>query len=378
MGKLFWKFFFIFWLAQVLTGLGVGLAVWTLRIEQLPIFSDHMQNGSDAFPLPAPSQGRYDMPPPQGMLDSLPPHRSGYNGFMPPLLPIFAGSVVSLIFAAWLAWYFARPIRNLRAAFDEVAKGKLDTRIGSTMGGRKDELADLGQDFDHMASRLQSLMEVQRRLLHDISHELRSPLARLQAATDLMQQQPERAAEFISRLERDIGRIDVLVDEMLTLARLDSGMAGRMDEIVDLHELIEQIADDARFEAAIKQSTVEVSLPEHVTIKGNHELFFRALENVVRNAVRHSPAGKPVDVSVKQEASMKWAIIVSDTGPGVPPSELEMIFDPFFRSKTGSDFSGYGLGLAITQRVVQAHGGTVAATNRPEGGLAVTITLPAL
>ena len=145
MGKLFWKFFFIFWLAQVLTGLGVGLAVWTLRIEQLPIFSDHMQNGSDAFPLPAPSQGRYDMPPPQGMLDSLPPHRSGYNGFMPPLLPIFAGSVVSLIFAAWLAWYFARPIRNLRAAFDEVAKGKLDTRIGSTMGGRKDELADLGR-----------------------------------------------------------------------------------------------------------------------------------------------------------------------------------------------------------------------------------------
>jgi signal transduction histidine kinase len=300
------------------------------------------------------------------------------DGFFPPLLPIFAGSVVSLIFAALLAWYFARPIRNLRTAFDAVANGKLETRIGMEMDGRKDELADLGHDFDRMASRLQSLMEAQRRLLHDVSHELRSPLARLQAATDLMQQQPERAAEFIARIERDTGRINTLVGELLTLARLDSGMAGRMEEAVDMRELIEHIVHDARFEAESKQCAVDISLPEHIAIKGNHELLFRALENVVRNAVLHSPAGKRIAVTVTRDASKQWLISVADEGSGVLPSELESIFAPFFRSQRGSAAHGYGLGLAITQRVVQAHGGMVVAENRPEGGLMVTITLPAI
>ena len=210
----------------------------------------------------------------------------------PPLMPIVAGSMVSLIFAAWLAWYFSRPIRNLRTAFDAVANGKLDTRIGSSMGGRHDELSDLGQDFDRMASRLQGLMEAQRRLLHDVSHELRSPLARLQVATDLIQQQPERAAEFISRLESDTGRIDALVGELLMLARLDSGMTGRMDQIVALHEMLDHIASDANFEAASKQCTVQADVPENIQIKGNQELLFRAFENVVRNAVHYSPPGR--------------------------------------------------------------------------------------
>jgi two-component system, OmpR family, sensor kinase len=384
-GRLFWKFFFIFWLAQMLTSFGVGFAIWALRPELQQAFV----SPGDQFGLrPPPPEARNDMPlppgtqfgtpfpAPSGRMDvTRPPPRPG--GYMPPLLPVFAGSVVSLIFAALLAWYFARPIRTLRTAFDAVANGKLDTRIGLSMSGRRDELADLGQDFDRMASRLQGLMEAQRRLLHDISHELRSPLARLQAATDLMQQQPDRAAEFISRLERDTGRIDSLVGELLTLARLDSGMAGNMDEPVDVSELIDHIAGDARFEAATKQCTVDVSMPEHIPVKGNHELLFRALENVVRNAVLHTPQGKRVSLSVSQdEFSKQWRITVFDEGSGVPPSELETIFQPFFRSKTNSSYSGYGLGLAITQRVVQAHGGTVIATNRIEGGLAVTITLP--
>lgn len=297
---------------------------------------------------------------------------------MPPLLPVFAGGVVSLIFAALLAWYFARPIRALRTAFDAVANGRFDTRIGLSMIGRRDELADLGQDFDRMASRLQGLMEAQRRLLHDISHELRSPLARLQAATDLMQQQPDRAAEFISRLERDTGRIDSLVGELLTLARLDSGMAGNMDEAVDVYELLDHIANDARFEAEPKQCTVEIDIPEHIRVKGNQELLFRALENIVRNAVLHSPSGKRISLSARQDTfTREWRIVVFDEGAGVPPSELATIFEPFFRSKTGGSYTGYGLGLAISQRVVQAHGGTITAANRPEGGLAVTVTLPA-
>jgi signal transduction histidine kinase len=124
---------------------------------------------------------------------------------------MLAGSAVSLIFAWLLAWYFSRPIHLLRNAFDAAANGKLETRIAQSMGNRNDELSDLGQDFDNMAERLKNLMESQRRLLHDVSHEVRSPLARLQAATDLMQQQPERAIELIPRLQRDVGRIDMLV-----------------------------------------------------------------------------------------------------------------------------------------------------------------------
>lgn len=366
MGRLFWKFFFIFWLAQVVTSFGVGLAIWTLRNERAQMLAAPV--AAEPSPL-SPAPGRSDMPPPRH-------HR--HNGFMPPLLPIFAGSVVSLVFAALLAWYFARPIRNLRTAFEAVANGKLETRIGPAMAGRKDELADLGHDFDRMASRLQGLMEAQRCLLHDVSHELRSPLARLQAATDLLQQQPERAAELISRMERDTERIDMLVGELLALARLDSGMAGRMDETVDARELVEHIADDAGFEAGLKQCSVAVNLPGKVAVKGNHELLFRALENVVRNAIRHSPAGKQIDIHVAHESSMQWTITVSDAGAGVSPAELGTIFAPFSRGRNGDSFAGYGLGLAITQRVVQMHGGSVVASNRAEGGLAVTITLPAI
>jgi len=377
-GRLFWKFFIVFWLAQVVTSLGVGIAIWAIRAEEQhklrPVVNGERPLAQPPFFSP---DGRKEMPLPPAQAMGTPPARFPGHIF-PPLMPIVAGSMVSLLFAAWLAWYFSRPIRNLRTAFDAVANGKLDTRIGSTMCGRHDELSDLGQDFDRMASRLQGLMDAQRRLLHDVSHELRSPLARLQVATDLIQQQPERAAEFISRLESDTGRIDALVGELLMLARLDSGMTGRMDKIVALHEMLGHIASDANFEAASRQCTVQADVPENIQVKGNQELLFRAFENVVRNAVQYSPAGKRVDVSARQNASGEWVITVSDEGSGVPPSELEAIFEPFFRGRTEGDYSGYGMGLAITQRVVRAHGGTVKAENREEGGLAVAITLQAV
>jgi two-component system OmpR family sensor kinase len=377
-GRLFWKFFLIFWLAQVLTSFGVGIAIWASRPTEPHEFGPPQQCETPEHPAFFVPEGSHDLPlSPQRGATKAQPHHPEHHGIFPPLLPVIAGSIVSLFFAAWLAWYFSRPIRNLRTAFDAVANGKLDTRIGPSMGGRHDELSDLGHDFDRMASRLEGLMDAQRRLLHDVSHELRSPLARLQVATDLIQQQPERAAEFISRLERDTGRIDALVGELLMLARLDSGMAGKMDQRVDLHEMLDHIASDANFEAASRQCTVKANVPENMQVKGNQELLFRALENVVRNAVLHSPAGKRVDISAKQDVSGQWVITVADEGSGVSPSELETIFEPFFRGKTEGSFSGYGLGLAITQRVVQAHGGTVKAANREEGGLAVTIILQA-
>jgi signal transduction histidine kinase len=290
-------------------------------------------------------------------------------------VPILSGSVVSILFPALLAWYFAKPIRGLRAAFDSVAGGKLQTRIGASMGHRNDELADLGSDFDRMAGRLEGLLEAQRRLLHDVSHELRSPLARLQAAADLVRQQPERTAEFIERIERDTGRMDKLVGELLTLARLDSGMPDNVEEILDLSDMLAEITDDSTIEAERKQCSIDLDIHGALVVRGNHEMLYRAIENVVRNAVLHSPEGGRISISA-QTKDGRVRMAIADNGTGVPESDLAAIFDPFVRSGSGHSLAGYGLGLAITRRVVEAHGGSVSAANRSEGGLVVALEVP--
>ena len=364
MGRLFWKFFLIFWLAQFITAAGVGAAIWM----------EHSADRSDTGfadpgrppPLPPDFNVANRLPPPPGF-GPPPPHRRPL-----PLAPVVAGSLVSLIFAALLAWYFARPIRSLRDAFGAVAEGKLDTRIGAAMGGRNDELADLGKNFDDMAGRLQGVMDAQRRLLHDVSHELRSPLARLQAASDLIQQQPERGAEFVERIQRDTQRMDVLVGELLTLARLDAGVACNRDDEVDLYEIITDIVDDARVEADRKCCDIRVDLNDPIVLRGSHELLYRAIENVVRNAVRHSLSGGKVLISA-QSFSGLLRVTVADSGPGVAEENLAKIFEPFFRSGTDGATKGYGLGLTITRRVTEAHGGRVFASNQPAGGLLVTM-----
>jgi signal transduction histidine kinase len=292
-------------------------------------------------------------------------------------MPIVAGSFVSLLFAALLAWYFARPIRLLRGAFEATAGGRLETRIGSGMGSRRDELADLGSDFDRMVVRLQKLIEGQRRLLHDVSHELRSPLARLQAAADLMRQQPERAAEFAAHIECDTARMDRLVGELLTLARLDAGMGGTPHERIDLVMLIEEIVEDACLEAESRDCHIALSPCTATIVAGNPDLLRRALENVLRNALRHSPVGGSVTVSIST-VDGRVNIAIADQGNGVAESDLAAIFEPFYRAGNTDAFAGYGLGLAITHRVMQVHGGSVRAENRPAGGLLVTLSLPSI
>lgn len=380
MGRLFWKFFIIFWLAQFVASTSVGVMIWL----------DHRANGVDSgifTGTPPPPGFAGDRPPPgrpepgfatdrQAATPATPDRRQPPPGRLaPPLVPILAGSLVSLVFAALLAWYFARPIRTLRAAFASAADGRLETRIGTAMGKRKDELADLGQDFDHMASRLEKLIDTQRRLMHDVSHELRSPLARLQAAADLMLQQPERSVEFVARIQRDTARMDTLVGELLTLARLDAGMAGRLDDNVDIDEIIADVTDAAGFEAQSKACTIRSDLAVSIVVRGNHELLHRAIENVVRNAVRHSPPKGVVAIAAQaQDGTLR--LTVSDDGPGVAPHDLAAIFEPFVRSAPEPSSTGHGLGLAIARRVAIAHGGEVYAENRDGGGLAVTFEIP--
>jgi len=243
------------------------------------------------------------------------------------------------------------------------------------LGRRRDEIADLGRDFDHMAARLQALVEAQKRLLHDVSHELRSPLARLQVAVGLARQQPERLESALERIERETARLDALVGELLTLSRLEAGVTGAPAGVLDAGELLEEIVADARFEAEAAGCRVELQLRGALAVHGRDELLRRALENVIRNAVRYTARDTVVEVSAARDA-VELAITVCDRGPGVPEAELDRLFEPFFRAERGAQRAGYGLGLAIARRAVEAHSGRIRASNRPGGGLCVEIRLP--
>lgn len=372
MGRLFWKFFFFIWLAQLAAIIGLA-TIFTLERERDAVHWKSLQENGQPF---HPSSR-----PPPGM--EPPPHPGIHRGPPPPphprlpFLPLLVCTLVSLIFAALLAWYFAKPIRQLRQALAAAATGNLTTRLASDMR-RNDELADLGREFDRMASQLQSLMDGQRRLLHDVSHELRSPLARLQASTGLLRQQPEKTESCIERIERESVRMNVLVGELLTLSRLEAGVTGKMDETIAMDELLADIVDDARFEAETSERKLSYrNSSGGVCVRGNGELLHRALENVVRNALHHTPKDTPVHVEViETDDASRICLSVEDEGDGVPDSALETIFEPFFRANSSDSSSGHGLGLAIARRVVEAHGGRISAQNRPSGGLRIELSLP--
>ncbi len=227
-----------------------------------------------------------------------------------------------------------------------------------------------------MTAQLRALMDGQRRLLHDVSHELRSPLARLQAAIGLAQQRPEKTDASLARIERESVRMDKLVGELLTLSRLEASAALPAQEDIALMELIEGIAADARFEAEQQHRRIEMKGAPVVTLRCAPDLLWRAIENVVRNAIKHSPEGGMVTIELAADVD-QVTIGVLDRGPGVAPADLAAIFEPFYRSDPGAGgVDGHGLGLAIARRVIDAHAGTIAAANRDGGGLRVVITLP--
>lgn len=367
MGRLFWKFFLVLLLAQTVSVLGVGLliglhnrdtAVLHTAGERAPAFNPNDPN----FRL------RRDGPPPEEWHKHEPPRH------LIPALPLLSGLAASFVFAGVLAWYFAKPIRSLRNALDAVSRGDLAVRLGPVMGARRDELADLGRDFDSMAQRLQSLMDGQRRLFHDVSHELRSPLARMQVAIGLARQQPDRLEQTLMRVERESVRIDQLVSELLTLARLESGMASGHVEAVVLGELVRNIIEDSRVEADARGCQLALEDDPHAVVDANAELLRRGIENVLRNAIKHSPAGGTVQVVVGVIEDGCVQVSIRDAGGGVAEAALEHIFEPFFRDPESAVSDGHGLGLAIARRVVETHGGSISARNT-HGGLEVVIEL---
>jgi two-component system OmpR family sensor kinase len=294
---------------------------------------------------------------------------------LPPWLMVMIGAAASLAVSALLAWYLVRPIRSLRWALRAAADGRLETRVRPLMKGRRDEIADLGDEFDEMARRLQKLVDAQRRLLHDVSHELRSPLARLQAAIGLVRQDPQKLDTSLERIEREVARLDELVGEVLALARVEGAAPARHDAPVDLAELVLNVADDARFEARAAHRDVSLESAERVLVRGRAELLQRAVENIIRNAVKYTAEGTTVEVNLTAAAD-RARLVVRDHGPGVAAGEADRIFEPFYRSRANASVDGFGLGLAIAQAATAAHNGSIRAENAHGGGLIVELELP--
>jgi signal transduction histidine kinase len=289
---------------------------------------------------------------------------------------ILVGGVVCL----WLARNIARPIRTLRTAAQEFSQGNLSVRVGKNSELRRgDEHAELGQDFDQMAARIEQLVKAQQQLLADISHELRSPLARLSLALDLARRRLGEEVPEHRRMEREVQRLDDLIGHLLILARLQVEPNNTQLEAVDLRELLHEVADDARFEAEAAHRRVVVTGDCDATVKGSRVLLRSAIENVVRNAVRHTPENSAVSIEMKREdGSRRLVIAVRDHGPGVPQQTLPRLFDPFFRvdEARDRDTGGVGLGLAIVRQAMLLHGGNTTAQNLPEGGLLIQMELP--
>jgi signal transduction histidine kinase len=293
-----------------------------------------------------------------------------------PVAPVAIGALAALVTGLVLAWYLSRPLRHLRWALHRMAEGRLDIRVEPLMRGRRDEITDLARDIDGMAAQLEQMIASRRELLHDISHELRSPLSRMQAAIGLLKQDPSQVETMIERIERESQRLDALIEEMLTLHRLTAG-AGLGRERVDVIELLHAIADDADFEALASGRSVQIDAPGNFVAEVNGELVYRAYENVIRNALKYSPPDTVVEIDARVSGDGRELVThVRDRGPGVPPGMLEAIFEPFVRVEGSEAYGGVGLGLAIARRAMDMHGGQIGATLREGGGLEVTLRLP--
>ncbi|WP_372028004.1 ATP-binding protein [Pseudomonas kurunegalensis] len=289
--------------------------------------------------------------------------------------PLFTGTLMSALFAFLCSLYLTRPLAWLREAMGQVAQGRFDVRVKPRLGKRRDEIVELAEDCDRMAGQLKALVQAQQNLLHDISHELRSPLTRMHAAIGLMRQQPDRL-DMLERVERESRRMDDLIEQLLTLARAQARQGDSDFASVDVVELLAQIVEDARFEAGMKQCQVSLHAQGTFLIHGHEELLYRAFENIIRNAVRYTAAGTEVLVQASLAPGGQWLqVSVSDHGPGVEPARLQRIFEPFDRG-TDNSGDGFGLGLAIAQRAIALHGGSITALAADSGGLRVRIELP--
>lgn len=314
--------------------------------------------------------------------------RLGPGGFpSPPFRPggPLAGSLrfaiailVSGIICFGLARYLTKPIRKLQAASAEIANGNFAVRVEDH--ARHDELGDLGRDFDRMAGQLERLQASQQQLLRDVSHELRSPLARLQVALGLARQRGgDAVAGELDRIEREAEAIEALIRQLLSVARLEADVGDFGDASVDLGELLEYVVRDANYEGGHAQKSVVYAARTGASVRGDRALLKSAFENVIRNALHHTPIGTSVEVALTRDDATKRVLVsVRDHGQGVDPILIPDLFKPFVRAQYARDrdSGGYGIGLAIADAAVKRHRGEITARNHEDGGLLVRILLP--
>lgn len=341
--RLFWKLFLAIWMATMLTFVCGALYI-TLSGQHFP---EHPESGF-------------------------------------PWMPVLSASLANGLVSMGLAWYLSLPLRHLRWALRRVADAQFDTRILPLMGARRDEIVDLASEFDSMAARLQLLTQQRQQLFHDVSHELRSPLARMQAAIGLMRQNPAQTMPMVERIECETQRMDVLIEELLTFHRLEAGTPISQRSRTDVMELLTAIAHDASFEAGMRGCSVAFSASDEFVAEVDGELIYRAFENVIRNGVKYTAPGSTVQISacILDDTRM-LQVTVQDQGPGVPAQFCERIFEPFQRLEDIAPIltparavPGTGLGLAIARRAIASHGGTIRAFPGSSGGLCVTILIP--
>jgi two-component system, OmpR family, sensor histidine kinase CpxA len=357
---------------------------WALRIA-----AGGPRMPREGFVFPAPSVLRDSRASSDGLhrytlVLGLPPGPRVFFG--PRGMPV-PGLIIAVVSSGlvcyFMSWYLTKPIVRLRAATRQLSAGDLTARSGAPPSRRRDEVAGLMRDFDTMAERLEKLVQAQSRLLNDISHELRSPLARLNVALGLARRRSgAESDDMLERIELEASRLNELIGRILTLARLEDGEQKVPRTPVPLNELVLSVAADAEFEAQARHCHVRTEIPEAGwEVRGNASLLHSAIENVVRNAIRYTHEGGSVEIRLQrvESATGPEALLqVTDCGPGVPEDALEKMFEPFYRldDARGRLTGGVGLGLAIAQRAVRFHGGRVSASNRAEGGLLVKIHLP--
>lgn len=339
---LFWKLLFALWASMLLSFVGAAL------------YLHHSLGG----PLP---------PPPPGLATIGPV----------PVVPVVSGALAMLVVSIGVAWYLAGPLRHLRGGLRQVAQGRFDTRVTPLLRGRRDELAEVAEDFDRMAAQLDQLTKSRQVLLHDISHELRSPLARMQAAIGLLHQDPTRTPAMIERIERESSVLDGLIEELLTLHRLEAAPEGWALDTVDVMDLLHAVTEDADFEARALSRVARIDAPGEFVAHVQGELLYRAFENVIRNAVKYTAPGTAVEVSARPDDDGNHLVVtVDDRGPGVPEQSRHLMFEPFVRLEGSESVRGAGLGLAIARRAIDVNGGTIAASAREGGGLRMTLRVP--
>jgi signal transduction histidine kinase len=290
------------------------------------------------------------------------------------LMPLIATVLTSLAASLWIVRYFTGPLGKLRDGLAGLANGDFSRRLATDPAG-SDELALVARDFDQTALRLQEFQEGQQRLFHHVSHELRSPLSRLQAAIGMLRLTPNRQAATLQRMETEIDRLDALVEEILTLARLNTRRSDFSRQRIDVIDLVSDIVEDACFEGQAKDVRVIYDGVESFIAEVNGELIYRAIENIVRNAVKYSPSASQVVVLATASAN-QLCLAVEDSGPGVPEGELETIFGAFIRASDNVSTPGHGLGLAIARQAARLHGGDLLAMRREAAGLKLMLTLP--